>query len=350
MKKLIFILLFLGSATLCPGQNTVLHKWTEGLKDWSGYQIVEPSREEPSFTSFTLYKEKKNFRRDGIIYSYIDVTAAFEPQKSWVRSNAMTEAELSAVRRDFDLLEFFALQYRDTLLTTQDKDGSLMIEYNRKFEEARERVRKGADLSAYPLPATPFDVTQLAWARSDRSGGMSMALCTRVPVGSLTRLISPAIGINFGFERRWGRNALLLDGTVGIHFLTNRYSDITGAWNNQHQTPSFAVSAGYGRELFSTEELRLSVHAGPAFGGYLFSTNGAMGVLAGGPGLSEGLCLDYVVSRNISFSGRSPEYSDTSIRVRLYSDQIWILGQNYLLPTINLSAGIHFDSRLLIRQ
>ena len=350
MKKLIFILLFLGSAALCPGQDKGLRIWPDTPTDWSGYQVVEPSREEPSFTSFTLYKEKKSFRKDGINYSYIDVTAAIRPAQSWVRSDAMTETELSSVRRDFDLLEFFALQYRDALLTTQDKDGFLMIEYTRQFEDARERVRKGADLSAYSLPAAPFDITQLAWIRSDRSSGVFLGLGTRIPFGSLTRMISPAIGLDFGFERRWGRNAFLLGGTAGIHFLTYRYFDITGAWNNQHQTPSFAISAGYGRDLFSTEELRLSVHAGPAFGGYVFSTNGAMGVLAGGPGLSEGLCLDYVISRSISFSGRSPEYSDTSLRFRLYSDQIWILGQNYFLPTLNLSVGIHFDSRLLSKR
>ena len=349
MKKIATTLLFLAVAAACLGQDRNIRRWSEGIKDWSGYQVVDPGHEGTSYTDFSLYKEKKSTIKNGITYRYIDVIAGFRPAESWVRSDKMTEQELSAVRRDFDLLEYFAWQFRDTLLTTQDKDGSMLIEYNRRFRKAREEVLAGADMAAYSLPAKPFDITEIPWTFSSKSGGISLAVCTTIPFGSLARLLSPGPGLSVGFERKWEKNSFLLEGTMGTHWFKQPYYDLKGAWNNKTTTPSLSLSLSYGRDIFSGKDMHLTVQGGPTFGGYLFTSGYSVTAFTGGPGLSEGICLDYIISRAMNFTGRYPDYADSMIRVRLYVNQFYNLRGGNILPTLNISVGFHIDNRLLTR-
>ena len=42
MKKIATTLLFLAVAAACLGQDRNIRRWSEGIKDWSGYQVVDP--------------------------------------------------------------------------------------------------------------------------------------------------------------------------------------------------------------------------------------------------------------------------------------------------------------------
>ncbi len=351
MEKTIIILALLGTASLCMGQTKGLHKWSEGLQDLNGYQIVDPPRDGPSFTSFTFSKERKTVRKDGIAYSYYDVTAAFRPELSWVRSDAMTDGTLAEIRQDFDLLEYFARRYRDTLLTTSDKNGAIQMEYLNRFEQARKQVRDGADLSSYSLSAEPFDITAIPGTKSRRGGGMTVGAYSSLPFGSLADMLSGSVGATLGVDRRWGRNILLVDFSAGAHRITRHYYGLWGIVKNDRVTPSVLASLNYGFELVSTHAMRLGLHTGPAYGGYLFMTQEERTRFVGGPGITEGLYLDFIIARNISFIGERPESADTSLRFRVYGSHLWSIQQQGLIfPAINLSVSLHFNSHPLNKR
>ena len=69
MKKLfsLFFCLLLLSAT---GRAQELRKWSEGLPDWSGFQIGDLTRAGSSYASFTMIKDKVKVVRDGVVYHY----------------------------------------------------------------------------------------------------------------------------------------------------------------------------------------------------------------------------------------------------------------------------------------
>lgn len=70
----------------------------------------------------------------------------------------------------------------------------------------------------------------------------------------------------------------------------------------------------------------------------------------GGPGVTEGLCLDFILSRTMSFVSGSPEFADTAIRIKVFGGHFWSLQQQGLIfPTLNVGIGFHFDSRPLSR-
>ena len=350
MRRIAFLLVLLGASTLCLGQTKGLHKWGEGLTDWSGYQLADPSQEEPVFTAYTFNKERKTVRKDGIAYTYYDVTAAFRPALSWVRPEARTDAGLAGLRRDFDLLEYFARCYRDTLLTTGDKDGSIQMEYLNRFQQAREQAR-GGDIPGYSLSDAPFDITQRPWTTSRRGGGISLGAYGSVPLRSITNILGPSVGATLGIERQWGRSVLLVDFSAAAHRIVRRYTGLWGLGKNEKMAPGALASLNYGFEAVSSRVVRLGLHAGPAFGGYLFSPLENPTCFIGGPGVTEGLYLDLILSRTASFVGSRPEMANTALRFRVYGSQLWSLQQDGLIfPSVNLSISLHFHSHPLNLQ
>ena len=351
MEKTIIILALLGTASLCMGQTKDLHKWSEGLPDWSDHQIVDLSHDEPSSTAFTFSKERRTIRKDGTTYSYYDVTAAFHPSLSWVRSDSVTDDVLAGIRKDFDLLEYFARCYRDTLLTTRDKDGSIQMEYLERFQQAREQARGGAYPSAYSLSSEPFDITGIPWTKSRRGGGVSIGAYSSIPFGSLAKMLGLSVGVTLGIDKRWNRSLLLVDFSGGLHRITRNYYGLWGINKNDKHTPSALVSLNYGFDVVSTRAVRLGLHTGPAFGGYFFTTKEVPTLFVGGPGITEGLYLDLILSHSVSFIGERPESADSSLRFRVYGSHLWSLQQESLIfPAINFSVSLHFNSHPLNRR
>ena len=350
MKRIAFFLFLLGTAAVCTAQNKGLVKWSDGLKDLSGYPVVDDAREDPSYSFFTFLKDRKTVRKDGISYVYNDVTAALRPAQSWVRSDAQTAATLAGIRRDFDLMEYFARQYRDALLTANDQDGTLQMDFTRQFQEVREQIRLGADPAPYALDPAPFDITRREWEQSRRSGGVTLAAYGMLPYGSLSHMLSRGLGATLGFERRWKRHSLLVDASAAFHPLTRHFDGLQGAWKNEKMTPSFVASLNYGVVVVSSRVIRMTLHAGPAFGGYLFTLGKSASEFVGGPGVTEGLSLDFILSRTMSFVSGSPEFADTAIRIKVFGGHFWSLQQQGLIfPTLNVGIGLHFDSRPLSR-
>ena len=348
-KYLLLLPCLLLSALACRAQDK--HTWAEGIRDWTGFQIAEPAREGDFHTSFTLLKERRTVRRDGVVYHYLDVTAAALPYQSWVKADAMTPAGLERIAQEFNLIEWFARQYRDERLFTRDKDGARERDYIARFQAARDSLRLDADLlSRYPLGVEPFDITALPVQISDRSVGVSFGFFTGLPLGSLAHLLNPAVGLTLSYELRRDAHAFLLDASIGNSTFRREYYGLNGAWMSRKGVLTFCLSASYSRDLVVSGPWRLSASAGPCYGVRLFSFEGNEAAPLGGPGLSEGIALDYRFHRTLSFSTRHPEQSDVSVRLRLYTDQIWNGRQRNIIPSVNLGVGLHFDNRSLSRR
>lgn len=349
MRRLLLpwlILLFV----LPTGRAQDVRSWTEGIRDWTDYQIADPSREGDSHTSFTLLKEHKSVHRNGIFYHYRDVTAGAIPYQSWVKPDAMTPDELARIGQEFDLLEWFARRYRDEILFVKDKDGARERYYIARFHAAQDSLRQGADLSHYALEQEPFDITAVPVRISDGSAGVSVGLYSGLPFGSLAQLLHPAFGVALGYEIRRGPHIFVLDASVGSSSFKRKYYGLDGAWMNKKVVLTFCLSLGYGREITSSGPWHLSASAGPCYGARMFSFEGNEATPLGGIGLSEGVCLDYRFRRTLSFGTRHPEQSDAMLRLRLYADQIWNGRQRNIIPSVNLAVGLHFENRSLSRR
>ncbi len=343
----ILCLLLLAAA---PGRAQELRKWSEGIPGWSGFQIADLTRAGSSFASFTMIKDKVKVVRDGVVYQYIDVTAAIDPFQSWVKADKMTDEELALIQQDFDLLEYFARSYRDDLLFETDRDGTQQKDYIERFHNAQGRVREGESISRYALQPGVFDITKIPVAYAEHSSGASIGLFTGVPLGSLGRLLYPSAGVSAGYEFRRGKSIILLDAYLGIHSFKRRYYGLEGSRMNSRLVSSACLSVQYGLALLTDGPWRLSASAGPCYSARFFNYDGKNVYPLGGIGLSEGISADYSFRRTMIFSTRRPECSDGALRIRLYCDQAWNGPQKNIIPTVNLSVGLHFDSRSISRQ
>ena len=350
MRKSFSFFLCLLLLSALPGRAQELRKWSEGLPDWSGFQIAGPARDSSSYASFTMIKNKVKVVRDGVVYHYLNITAAIDPSRSWVKADQMSDEELALIRQDFDLLEYFARLYRDDLLFEKDRDGTQQKNYIERFHNAQGRVREGESLSRYALQAGEFDITQVPVTFSERSSGVSFGLFTGLPLGSLGRLLYPSFGVSAGYEFRKGPSSLLIDASVGLNAFKRHYYGLEGSWINHSMASSVCLSVQYGRELAAAGPWRLSAGAGPCYSARIFNYNRNAAYTIGGIGLSEGLCADLLFRRAMIFSSRRPERSDAYLRLRLYSDQIWNGPLKNIIPTVNLSVGLHFDSRSISRK
>ena len=342
MKRFFIVLLFFSVALACRAQD--VRRWSEGLPDWSGFRIANESDSASSYAAFTLIKEKRTVRIKGVKYHYLDVTSALLPYNSWVKADAMNAAELFAVQRDFDLMEYFARSFRDSLFFTTDKNGKMERGYVERFRAAQQQAHTTGDYSEYALPGDPFNISNVPYDVSNNHLGESIGLFSNMPFGSQGRLLFPSVGASLALEFGRERNGFQVEAAIGVSPFRNRYVGL-----RSQIVPYVGVFALYRRELFSEGSWRFSVYCGPGYSVRVFNQE-TFRTKVGGVSLCEGVSADYYLGRSVIFSTAYPEQVDRFLQFKLSFNQIYNALQQKLVPSVNLTAVILFQGSGINRR
>ena len=342
MKRFFIVLLFFSVALACRAQD--VRRWSEGLPDWSGFRIANESDSASSYAAFTLIKEKRTVRIKGVKYHYLDVTSALLPYNSWVKADAMNAAELFAVQRDFDLMEYFARSFRDSLFFTTDKNGKMERGYVERFRAAQQQAHTTGDYSEYALPGDPFNISNVPYDVSKKHLGESIGLFSNMPFGSQGRLLFPSVGASLALEFGRERNGFQIEAGMGFSAFKRRYMGM-----NRNAVPYMAVFATYRREMIREGEWRFSLYGGAGYSALLHGHRDTR-TTVGGPSLCEGVCADYYLGRSVFFSTGYPEQVDRFLRLRVSFNQMYNTLQQKLVPSVSLTAAILFQGSGIKRR
>lgn len=339
--KRFFISLLLLAAALLETRAQAIIRWSDGIKDWSGIRISEPTDTLPSSISFTLLKEKKSVRTPGITYRYREITAAIIPGQSYIRPDAMTESTLQTIRKDFNILEYYARLLREELLFTTNPQQKLEQQYIALFREAREKAHLTGDYSPFILPDDSFDITRVPFESSRRFHGIALSLFTNIPLGDMGRLLYPAAGVSLSFGLGQNNSSLLAEIDYGLSLYRNRNYDL-----RDNPVPYIGAFVMYRGALVHTGRWNLSLLGGPGFTLRAFDHLDYRQYIYG-PALNEGLCADLHLNRKIWFSSRRPELADTFLRFTLSCGQAYNPAQKLICPSINFAVGVYFQDRTI---
>jgi hypothetical protein len=343
MRKLLLSLILSAAALLCCRAQD-LQLWKDGPASFTGFQIA-PADDSLNFkASYTIARKWKHVRGRDATYHYLDFTGAIIPYMSRVKADAMTPETLKKIQQEFDMLEYFARQFRDDLLYTKDWKSVRQGDYVSRFMTALATASATGDYEPYALPRGEFDVTTIPYEASPTFTGISVGLFADQPFGDQARLLTPTAGISLGVDRGRGPGSFGARAQVGISFLRKRYLDL-----RQPFVIYFDVFGLYRREVLASGKMHLSVQGGPGIAARLFEANGE-NFLVGGPALDEGLILDLYSGRAVALSNGHPEQSDRFWRFTLSCNQLYNIRQNKVFPALNLSAGLWFQSRSITRR
>lgn len=344
MKKLLLtLILLIGAGTLCC-QAQLLRRWTDGSVDWTGFRIADPADTSSSYVAYTLAKKRERMRAQHATYHYLDFTAGIIPYMSWVKQEAMDDTELKAIQRDFDVLEYFARQYRDDLLFSVGRNTIKEDNYIERFKAARDEAHATGDYSKYVLSRGRFDVSAIEYEAEARFLGIAANLFADLPFGDQGRLLYPTAGLGFALELGRNRHGFGVQAQLGGAAFRHKYMFMT-----QSIVPYFGVTPFYRGEIVANGGFHLSLYGGPGISGRIFEIAGERRLI-GGPSLCEGLTADFYFGRTVSLSNGHPEQADHFWQLRLNFNQLYNVSQHKLFPAVNLAAGLYFQSRSIKRK
>ena len=344
MKKLLFSLLFLSLTALLCCRAQDVRRWSEGLPDWTGFRVADEADSADFFVSFTLLKDKKVVRTKDATYRYIDYTGALLPFSSWVKSEAMNEARLAAIRKDFDILEYFARSLRDERLFTYDKDRSMEKVYIERFQAARKEAHTTGNYSKYALPDAPFDISSVPYETATFHHGVTVGLFSNIPFGDQGRLVYPTAGAAVLFEFGHERGGFQAEVNVGASPFKRHYLGLSGNW-----VPYVSVFTLYRGELFRKDKWRVSLYGGPGYSSRSYVENDER-ISVGGLSLCEGICTDFLLNRLVTLSGPRPEQTNRFLQFKVSFNQLYNSRQRNTVPSVNLTAGLWFQTTSIKRK
>ncbi len=337
-----FLLLLYAGNLFCQAQD--VRRWSEGIPGWSGFRIMEAADSASSFASFTLLKDMRVVRTNSTVYRYMDVTGALLPYMSWVKSDSMNDAELASIRRDFGILEYYARAFREELLFSYDKDGSLERKYIQLFREAQSEAHASGDYSRYALSQEPFDISQISYEASGWDHGVSVGLFTNLPFGDQGRLVYPTAGAALAFDLGQGPGRFMAEVNIGASPFRRHYLGM-----QRSLVPYASLFAFYRRDVSRMDRWRFSLYGGPGYSLRLFRENDH-NFAVGGLSASEGVCADFFLGRSVSFGTRHREQTDRFLQFKLSCNQLFNAKQGTIVPSINFSAGLWFQSTDIKRK
>ena len=351
MKKysifLILILISLG----CKAQQIKL--WTDGPLTWYDFEVASPvmaQSDVSSFAAFTLVRENKTVKTNGITYKYQDVTAAITRNLSWVKSGQMTDANLQRHQKEFDILQYFANIYREDYLFYNDtlsrrhemwfdgnKDKLSEAEYLDLFNAAVEEFHRTGDASAYPVSNEPFDITKQSYSVTPDVKELQVLLTTLCPTGILTDYFyGPFVGFTFGYGIRERKNYYNCSLTT---------IDRLGAGGSY-----WDISAKYGRILSSNSKTDFSLFAGAGFANWKEGIIVSKYPLFKGPSFTQGLSVDVLLHKTVNYLAEIPQEREQKLNLRLFINEMYDIENDLIIPYIGLAAGINLGMKNLSRN
>lgn len=312
-------------------QNTV--KWTDRPLKWSDFQQVDQPGDTSSLSFLGLEYTDKVVRKGITTYQYTDVHANFNKQYSWVRKGCMTDDELARNQAFFNYAELQARDIRAKLLGSAMNRENLEKEAIAAVDAERPQIMQTEDLSTYAVGKDDFDIAEVGFKYGGVSAFFSAGPAVVVPLGSLGRLTNPVIAGTLEEGVKFGSVSLMLEEYLGAGFAKGNYMGIGGKHDPSRSVPYLAVSLKAGYTFIDKDRFSLAAAAGAGYSRYGFNKFTTSGVT-----ISEGLCADFHIHRNLYYTLDRPCGFDQSIRVKLFADQM-LSAENKLIPSINLSAS-----------
>lgn len=355
--KLCLASLFLASVFCCNAQELV--RWTDGPLTWDSFQRVDSSQTKPFYPFFTLAKENKSIKANGILYKYLDICAAIDAGQSWVRTGEDTAGNLQQIQREFDLLEHIAEEYRTDFLfyndpETNEYEAYFGIDKKRNFSEmayierfnaALEKIGKDGKAGEYPVSREPFDITRVPYQIEKGSNDALFSLLGILPMGYLSDQFEPAICFRAGYAHREGNHILSAEFTFGRTEFEYTLPLFTPPIKYDVNGTYLAYMGRFGGRILSIKKqggCYISGGAGYTTWKYgdVFDDNAV-----GGFTLSQGVDVILPLRTTVNFIAKKPQQRDMNLHIRLAVDEMYWAAQKKIIPTISLSAGLDFGYR-----
>lgn len=357
MKRFIFIvLIFLSFGSFA--QN--VKSWQEGPLQWSDFKKVSQQSDTSSMAYFGWEYETKVVKDGKFSYKYTDVHSLFNRDYSWVKEECMIPEELAVNQAIFDLAERYAHEYRDSLLFSKLDLKEVEKHYNSAINSALLEYRNRSAVPEALTAEEDFDVTKVKWDYSKSGFAFGFNAGVIAPVSALNSICSPVINIVAEGNYVIGRNMILLELCYGESIMKENGGSalyITGHSGENKLSPYIGYGLKYGFSFIDNPGLRLSAAAGI---GYSFREFMEMNIgksdavaiirFVKGPMLSEGIYADVKLRNWVGFNKPNPLSSESSVRLRLYVDEVWNSEQKYFFPQINLSVGFNMFNRRIVRR
>ena len=341
-----FFLLLLG----CRAQQLKL--WTDGPLTWNDFEVAGTGSiqsNESSYAAFTLIRENKVVKTQGVTYKYQDMSAAVTRGMSWVKPGQMNDSNLARHQKEFDILQHFAEMYRDDFLFYNDplsrrhemwfdgnKDKLSESYYLSLFKDALDEFHRTGDAGEYPVNPEPFDITKLAYSVPESSSELLVGLTTVIPVGVLSNYFdSPFVGPSLGYGFREGKNYFNGNLTVIETFgISGSYLDL---------------SARYGRVLAANRKTDFSLFAGAGFAFWKDADLFRSTSLYKGPMLTQGISIDISLHKTVNFLSEVPQEREQKLQLKLYVNELYDIERDSFVPYIAMSAGINLGMKDISR-
>lgn len=337
-----FSLLFITLGYPVVGQVDSTRLWREGPLQWSDFQ-GDGAFQEQNVLSVITWKEGVKKEKVGYIrYYYPDIHAEFHPFWSFVKEGFATDEELQRQQYRFDIEEYYARAFRDSLLHGVSSISETRTLYYQRAAEAIEKETLEHTVLKETLAGEDLDPKSLKW-----SGGGGSFFDVNYSIRFFPVMADKYVrftnnlGLSVGFLKKrfilaFDLNLLSADEMLG-HYYRYPYTDYR------------SQGAYLGYAFYQTERWSISALIGGGCGRYfmvrdkdparIFDKTYESGFI------QEGLLVDYTLSSFISLHRKNPERTDIRVFARLYSDQMII--HDGVIPAVGLNGGFRIITRNL---
>lgn len=345
MKKVILLVaaLLIHAATYAQDIKT----WDQGPLEWSDFTISNRVGDTTSFSVIDFSIVYKKIKSGRTTYNYKDVKAAFHVNSSWVCSDYITDSELQFNQSVFDLMEFNARKYRDSLLFHQGKLQKLNQYFITTAYNDVAKYRTDKNRASFKLCDDDFDITTVKWKNSMNGFGISAGLTVTVPFGALGELVHPIPCLTLSATRYLKKNMITAELYYGIGKARKDYYKTEGIQLGTdlpgESVPVINVNLLAGRYIHQGNNLKLFFVAGPGYMNAKFRDFTGNGFT-----LTEGIGADIKFHDLIFFFNR-PSHYENNIRVQLSAGQILKLKDDCIVPIMQLSVCFNMPGWRIIR-
>lgn len=312
--------------------------WSEGPLRWEEFQ-GDGSFQEMNALSVISWQEQTQKERVGYIrYYYPVIHAVFHPIYSFVKEGCNTPAELQRQQNLFNLNEYFARAFRDSLVHGVSNVAETRSLFNRRCTDAFEK-NDSAFLSKLDtdLSEDSFTPSTFTWA-SGNGFLFEMGYSYRYLPVAPERFNHNANGLDFRFGYIFDNLSVVFDWSPHLPSVRKRAI-----------TTFDAQVLSFGYTFLRKERFSLTACLGGGIGDYhmireddpieLFTKDLESGFI------HESLQAEYTIASFIMVNKGSPERNDLRLFVRLGSDQL-ILSDG-IVPSLALNFGLNFTTNHL---
>lgn len=335
MNKFLVVL-----SLFCLGINAIaqdLRPWSAGPLQWSEFR-GDGSFQEQNALSVITWEETTGKTREGYIrYYYPVLQAVFNPTYSFIKEGSATPEELARQQYHFDLKEYFARAFRDSLMHgVADLDATRSL-FDHRCQEAFEKSTVSPEELHAALQNDTYDPKALRWKEAN------------------------SFRFDIGYAARWipvtpDKYSPVCDYlTFRVGYIRNRFSAsfelnllsiasmIIGL--QKPLTLYRAQSVLFGYDILQKNRFYLTALAGGGIGRYMMLRSedpaSILNKTYESGFATEAIQAEYTVASYCTLQKGKPERTDVRLFTRLGADQMFV--SDGIIPSFHLHFGINFS-------